>query len=332
MKKKEAVKYSLEQMDAEQKKIQQDIERERLSKSKETAQPTLLKRIGAGLLDFLFTGGLFALLFVFSYFVIFPSTGYQSAAQTIIETHENSELFIIENGKYEQIIDHYDDSKTPEENYDVHITHFYSTDERAVKDNKLEAYNNSKLSSGYYEIDGEGNIVRISTVSSETARVFLQNEYMKAVNYFDSSEVLLKAVKTTYNTMIISILITVTISCAVMYFAVPLLEKKNRSFGYMIFKIIPVDSSSLQQTSKSKIALRSLIFVILTFISPITMYYWLGSFTFIFIPFFLNTVVLCFSKTNSGIHDIAAKINVINESHSNAFQNLKNIIGDNKQQ
>lgn len=327
MKKKDAVKYSLEQMDAEQKKIQQEQERERLSKSKENAQPSLIKRIGAGLLDFVFTAGLFAGLFVFAYFIIFPSVGYQDAAYTILEAHQSSELFVIENGKYELISDHYDESKTPEENYDVRITHYYDS----LSDKKLlTEYENRKLEN-YYEKVGE-DIVRKESVSSDTARIFLQNEYTKAVDYFDSSEVLLKAIRITNTTMIVSILVIVTISSAVMYFAIPLLDKRQRTLAYMIFKLIPVDSSNLGQTTRGKIALRSLVFVVISYISPITMYIWFSSFAFIFIPFFLNTIVLCFSKTNSGIHDIAAKINVINESHSNAFQNLKNIIGDKEQQ
>ena len=68
--KKQVVEDAVQQMDMEQRKIQQDRLREELNKGKEAAKPSLLKRIGAGILDFVFAAALAVSAYIFSYFVI----------------------------------------------------------------------------------------------------------------------------------------------------------------------------------------------------------------------------------------------------------------------
>ena len=77
MKKKEAIENSLEEMDARYQKEQIEKQKEEVSKRQDIARPSLLKRIGAALLDFIFAAIFAAGVFAFSYFVIFPSLGYQ---------------------------------------------------------------------------------------------------------------------------------------------------------------------------------------------------------------------------------------------------------------
>ena len=329
MKKREAIKSGIEQMDAEQRKIQEERAREQLNKQKDNARPSLLKRIAAGLLDFAFAALLAGGLFTITYFSIFPSLGYQENAEIILTTHENSGLFVINNAQYEELTSHYDDEErlTPESYYDVKISHFYKTDDRAIKANKYDEYVQSKIDSGYYEINEEGNCVRKEEVNAATAKTFLEKEYKLAVDFFYEDPALNKAYNITYDIMSYSLLIIVSISVSVFYFAVPLLDNRYRTFGYMICKLIIVDSKTMQETNRLMIALRSFIFVIITYISPLTFYFWLGGFTYAFIPFFLNTVLLSFSRTNSGLHDYAAQVNVINKSHTNAFATLQQITG-----
>ena len=323
MKKRKAIQSGIEQMDAEQRRIQADIEREQLAKSKDMARPTLLKRIGAGLLDFVFAALLAAGLFTIAYFAVFPSLGYQSAAETIINAYEESGLYELGDGNYAQLT--YDESKTPEENYDVPLTYFYRTNTRAIQENKIEEYNNSKLDSGYYELNAENQFVRKEGVEPSEVKVFLYSEYQKAIDYLFSDPELVKAHNVAYQIMWYSLLIVIVLSSSIFYIAVPLIDKKHRSIAYMVFKIIPADSTNLGPVKWTNIVLRSFIFIVITYVSPLTLYFWLGGFTFAFIPLFLNILLMSFTRTNSAIHDFGSRINVINESHSNAFETLKAI-------
>ena len=63
MKKEEAVDKAFNDANY-QTRSESDKEKERIENIKDSARPALLKRIGAGLLDFLFSASLFALLLV----------------------------------------------------------------------------------------------------------------------------------------------------------------------------------------------------------------------------------------------------------------------------
>ena len=94
MKKRDAVNMSIEQMDAQQRKIEANRKKDEFDEKKSKARPSLLKRVASGLIDFafaaIFAGGLFAL----TYFTIFPSVGYQDSAQFILDEYVDSGLFL----------------------------------------------------------------------------------------------------------------------------------------------------------------------------------------------------------------------------------------------
>ena len=327
---KKALEDGLEILDQEQRKFQEEKDRERLNDRKEIARPSLLKKIGAALLDFLFAGLFATSIFAFSYFVIFPSTGYQDASQRIIEYHRDSSLFVLANGKYERITSHYDDAKTPEENFDVPITYFYKTNAYAIKNNQLKAYNDRKLASNLYVLDENENIVRKEGIANIDAKNYLIDEYKIAVDYFFTDPQLNSDYKLTYNVMFTSLITIVIISAGIFYYAIPLVDKTHATFGYKIAGLIPVNSEGLTPINWKQVLLRSTIFVIITYISPLTMYILFKTMTFSFIPFFINTAILCFSHSNSGLHDYASKVVVINKSYSNPFESLKAITGEDK--
>lgn len=301
-------------------------------RKKENARPSLIKRIGIGLLDFVFAAVFAGALFAVTYFAIFPSIGYNEAAEKIVLAYDQSHLYQNVNGNFTLISNNYDDSKTPEEQYDVAITSFYSENQRAIKDGKLEKYNDLKISSGYYELDGDGNYVRKEGVTTTVAKTFLEQEYGKAVDYLFEDDEIVEAYHKTFNTMAYSILIIVSISSLAFYIVIPLTDKRHRTLGFMIGKVMPVDSKTLGPVYWEKILIRNFIFIIFTFISPITLYIWAKAFTYSFIPFFANSFVLLVTRSNSGIHDYAGHTNVINESFSNPFETLKAITEQGEQQ
>ena len=331
MKKKDAVQKGIDDLTNYQPQLSYaEQQRLILEKKKDDARPALLKRIGAGILDFLMAAATAAGLFALAYFAIFPSVGYQSSAAFMINTYDTCHLYQAgKDGKagYVPLTDCYDDEKTPEENYDVPLTDFYSTNLRAVKENQLQKYVDRKINSGYYEINDQGQCVRKADVQRDTVKIFLEREYNTAVDYLFTDPEVVHAVNILNYTIPTTILITVCVGCAIFYFAIPLLDKKRRTIGYMVLRIMPVTSNDLSTPTRSMIALRSLIFVVVDFISLITIGLFLGGTSYSFIPFFLNTVVLCLTHSNSGIHDYATRIVVLNESGTNVMSEMKQMLG-----
>ena len=336
MKKKDAVQkgiddivgYEPEMSYAEQQRLL-------LQKKKDDARPALLKRIGAGLLDFLMAAAAAAGLFTLAYFTIFPSVGYQSATAFMINTYDTCHLYKPgTDGRigYVTLTQLYDDDKTPEQNYDVPLIEFYSTNLRAVNEDQLQKYTDRKINSGYYYINDQGECVRKGDVQKDTVKIFLEKEYNSAIDYLFKDPEVIHAVNILNYTIPTTILITVSIGCAVFYFGMPLLDYRRRTLGYIILKIIPVTSNELAVPTRSMIALRSFIFVIVDYISLITIGLFLGGTSYSFIPFFLNTVILCLSHSNSGIHDYATRIIVINESGTNALSSMKQMIGESEEE
>ena len=335
IKKDEAVRLSIEEMDHQQQQIRADQLREELEKRKDSARPSLLKRIGAGLLDFIMALAFAGALFVIAYFAILPAAGYNKASKQIFDAYEQSGLYVKGNQtNYDQLIKHYDEDKTPEENYDVPLTFFYTTNDRAISENQNEAYIQRKVDSGYYVIDENGKCVSKTGVIFGDRQYFLETEYSRAIDYLWKDPTLIKAQNITYMSMFLSILSCTLISCLFFYFIVPLADKGNRTFAYMIFKLIIVDSKDLQPiTDKGRIILRAFMFVTITYISTILLYFWAGGITYAYIPFTLNTLILAVAHSNSGLHDYGTRINVLNQSQSNPFENLQAITnqGENTQ-
>ena len=334
MKKNEAIQQGIDDIPGYKPELSYAEKKEaELLKKKDDARPALLKRIGAGILDFLMAAALSAGFFAIAYFTIFPSVGYQASTQFMIQTYETSSLYLPnENGVgYVQLPQKYNDDKTPEENYDVNITKFYSTNARAYSEGQLEKYNNRKIDSGYYYLE-DGVYKRKDTVAKDTAKAYLEKEYYAAVDYLFQDPQVVQAVNILNYTIPVTILITVCMGCAVFYFAIPLIDEKRRTLGYMILRIMPVTSNELERPLRSMIALRSFIFVVIDYISLITIGLLLGGTSYSFIPFFLNTVIICLSHSNSGIHDYATRIIVVNESMTNALSSMKQMLGQNEEE
>ena len=330
MKKKDAIQKGVDDLIGYQPELSySEQQRLILQKKKDDARPALLKRIGAGILDFLFAASLAAGLFAIAYFAILPSVGYQSATSFMINTYETSGLYYPKEGNigFVPLTEKYDDDRTPEQNYDEPISNFYSTNLRAVRENQLEQYVTRKINSGYFVINDQNECVRKDGVQKDTVKAYLEKEYNIAVEYLFKDPDVVHAANVLNYSIPVTILITVCLGCSVFYFAVPLIDEKRRSLAYIIFRMIPVTSDAMTTPTRSMIALRSFIFVIIDYISMITIGLFLGGTSYSFIPFFLNTVLLSLTHSNSGIHDYATKIVVINESGTNAISEMKQMLG-----
>ena len=195
-KKREAIISGIEQMDAEQRKIQAERKREELNDKKEKARPPLLKRVGIGLVDLVIAAAMAFGFFMIAYTAVFPRVGYNTSAQYVLDSYDNSHLFVYGSTGYEKLSSHYDDSKTPEENYNVPISHYYKTNARAIEDNRYSAYTAGLVETGYYELNSSNDVVRKEGIPSSTVKPVLQERYENAVKYFYTDPALKQAQKT----------------------------------------------------------------------------------------------------------------------------------------
>lgn len=325
MKAKESVNITLEQLDQEAKKQQAEKEREEMDKRQNNAKPALIKRIGIGLLDFIFAGIIMGACFLFSYFVLFEPLGYNAASEKIISTYQDSGLFVLNEGKFISISEKFDAANDPVAYYDVPITNYYKNDARAVANHKLETYIQAKLDSTYFVLDGENNCVPKEGIGTLVLKETLERELENAIGFFYENPELNDAAKTTYNIVIYSVLISVTIGSVAMYIIVPLIDKQRRTLAYIICGLKIVNKDTMQIISLGRAMLRNGSFIILIYISAVTLYMLTNQIFFSTIPLFINTIFMCLFHTNNGFHDIIGECNVINKTYSNAVSELETI-------
>ena len=328
MKKRDAIQKGIDNLPAHQLTFEEK-RRAELEKKKDDARPALLKRMGAGLLDLIFSAAVAAGLFAIAYFAFFEKIGYQGASSTMMDVYQHSGLYVTsaDDSRFVQLPEKYNSELSPEKNYDEPITNFYTTNARAVREEMNIEYIQRKVASNYYIINDEGDCVRKAGISEEVAKAYLEKEYYRAVDYLFNDPIIVNATRLITYTVPITVLIVSVISFSIFYFTIPLLDKKKRTLAYMIFKIMPVTSEELVTPVNSKIFFRSLMYVTLNYISIITIGFILGGITYSFIPFLINTVCISFSRSNSGLYDFGTKIIVINESRSNAISSLQQIAG-----
>ena len=225
MKQKEAVKLTLEELDRQAEK-----DREEMEDRQDNARPFLIKRIGVGLLDFVFMLVIVAASFFFADFVFFDAVGYNDASDYIITTYTESGLFISENGSFKQLPERYDEEQDLILYYDVPITNFYKTNQKAISENKLVSYNQAKLDSNYFIVNELNEIVRKEGVSNVNLQNFLENKYTEAYNLFIDNNDLNLATQKMFNTITFTILISTTIGAGIIYIVIPLLDSSSASF------------------------------------------------------------------------------------------------------
>lgn len=273
------------------------------------SRPSLMRRIGSGLLDLVFIFVLFVLVELIAMGVFFRPLGYFDAKNDIDNVFIESGLYLRQNGLNVTITNAYDETKTVEQNYDLPITNYYTNDQRCIENDMFSQYEQSKLNSGYFVKDEVGNIVVKSDVSQENLKEFFQQEYTNALAFLRKNATYVEAVNKTFNIMVYSILIALLISVAVFYFAIPLLRKNGETLGQIICKICLMDVTKIGQVGKMQVLVRSLVVVVLNFLIPFWIFVFFGNVSTLTI--LISFAVTCLTKYNQGIHDFLSKTQVV---------------------
>ena len=250
----------------------------------------------------------FAGLMVFAAAVLFESFGYADAIVTINNIDKQSGLYVERDGMYLYIDNAYDNAKSIEDNYDLPISNYYSTDSRAVEADKMAEYNLAKEQSKLFDKDSNGKWIP-KQADSDALRTFYQQQYARAVDFLAKDPTYVGAVNKTFQIMMSTIFVALLISTAIFYFAVPLLRKKGETLGQMICKVCLIDSRDNTPPKKTQVLLRSLAVVVINFFLPLTIYVVFSNFSLL--PVIISMSVMCLTKYNKGIQDYVSQTHVV---------------------
>jgi len=208
-------------------------------KTSKYPQPYLITRFGAAFFDLLFVIVIAAVFQLGFYFTGFNMFNYQEKRTEIRELARESGLYVVDGNSFVEVSKVYTENNDLIEQYEERITYFYTHDERAIKDNKIVEFKESKLITKYFtEIDGE--LVK-SEIDQSYFLNFYKTEYDKALKYFQSNPTYILNANDTFMIFVGFGLASITLSCAVVYLLIPLLTKKKVTPAQGILCLMPVD-------------------------------------------------------------------------------------------
>lgn len=283
-------------------------------------RPYLISRFGAGLLDLAVSIALVVGLQFLLAYLLYAPLGYYSAHEEILNTYEESHLFFkTEAGDYDLLTDHYDNTKTLEENYDTPIVYYYSNVDYPKSFDKIGKYNTAKVATGLWDSNNQ----RTDTFDEMQAKTWLITQYNEAVSLCKNSPSYVNGINhmiyVTYFTLLISIVIG-SLPC---YLIVPLLNKRGATPFQLIFKMGLADKETDKQVKKSQIVLRYIVLLGLDFLLPEVWWYFFGGAKYLFgVPFFADIAVMCFTPNNTSIHDLVSRSYVISVRGDVDFKDL----------
>lgn len=275
---------------------------------KQIGRPSLLRRIGSGLLDLLFIFAALVILEFFAAGVVFRPLGYFDAQNDVNTVFAESGLYLRINGFNVQLPNAYDESKSVEDNYDKPLTAYYTNDARCREQNKLADYVQAKRDSGFYTETEDGLVLR-EDADEGKLKSFFEQQYAQAVDFLTTDPVYVAAVNKTFNVMIYSLLICFLIAAAVFYFIVPLARKDGETVGQIICKICLVDASCVGRVRKMQVVVRSLVVVVLNFLIPFWIFVFFNHVTML--PTLVTFAMMCLVKYNRSVQDFASQTQVI---------------------
>ena len=277
---------------------------------KNLPKPYLLTRIAASFLDFLLACLLFAGIEAALYFTIFEPLGYHQLMNESQAVLQDSHLYVLDDDKgLLTITEAYDENLSPEENYDVPLTYYYTNDVRAIADNRLVRYHNSKLVSGYFIEESEGVFVRADGADDAEVKAFFVGAYDDAVTFLEADPVYLNGVEKTFYIVIFTSLFSATLGMAIIFLRTPLLNKYGQTPYKLVYKLCLAEARDDTRVKKGQLFIRFIILLSFNIWVPILLFARFSYFTLI--PIFISIVLMSLTKTFSGPHDYVARTYIV---------------------
>jgi hypothetical protein len=303
----------MEQMELESKRQEKAKLKEEI---KNAPKPYLLKRIWAGLLDFIFIVILMLGFQTLTNLVVINSNSYNDLIYQTHQMLEQSNLYEInENGDFVEY--------SSEDDLNNVIYTYYSINSYAIENNKLNDYNNSKKESNLFDVDSLGNYVVKSNIDLESLSLFYQSEYQAAIDFFESNPSYDKLLsKISFINLMIS-LSAITMATAIIYLLIPLLRKEGETPAQILLKLCIVDSRDMKQIKKWQVITRYIIILLFDYFLPVILLLQNGY--FVPITIIITVGMMCITKNHISPHDFATQGMVVLKRRADEFSILKSL-------
>lgn len=263
----------------------------------EVVKAPFSRRVGVAITD------LFILLFTFLIFntyilspIVASTTSYTKATDEYKEVLLDSNLYILNDKNYQEIINTYDEKSQTEKEFYLYI------DSKLIK--FYENYNNENINiTTYNEAKEESNLFDINYTlkndsNIEEVKEFFNNEYNKALRLFNNyDDNYLDLARTITQYSIVIMISALTISSIILYLVIPLCMKNGETIGKKLFSIGLASAKDGFKVKKTQIIIRFLVFFLIEILLSI---FTLG------IPLIISFSMLVFNKNGYSLHDYFA--------------------------
>lgn len=280
----------------------------------EVVKAPFSRRVGVAITD------LFILLFTFLIFntyilspIVASSTSYTKVTDEYKEVLLDSNLYILNDKGYQEIIKTYDEKTQTEKEFYLYID---------SKLNKFyKGYNNDNINiKTYNEAKEESNLFNVdytlkNDIKSEEAKTFFTNEYNEALrlfNNYDDNYLDLARIITQYS--IIIMISALTIASIILYLIIPLCMKNGETIGKKLFSIGLASAKDGFKVKKTQIIIRFLVFFLIEIL--------LSIFTF-GIPLIISFSMLAFNKNGYSLHDYFAATICVDRKNTIIYKDYK---------
>ena len=261
------------------------IHRENLIKQN---RPFLLTRYVAAFIDFLIMVITFIVLLTCFEPLIINSTNYNNYVT-------NAQIVLENSGLYNKNEDNFFTQKEYDKTiYDQIITNYYSSDNYAKENNKLDEYNKAKSESTFYtKVDD--NLVLNNDVDEEKLKNFLTDQYQKALAFVKTNPIYIQNINK---------------SVTIFYLIVPLCRKNGETIGQMIFKMKLIDTRTISQVKKWQILVRYIIILAFDYLLGATLYLKFSP-GIMLLPILITSFCIALTKLNVGPHDLISQTMIV---------------------
>lgn len=266
----------------------------------------------AALIDLIVIGLLFAIIETGLFYTVFHPLGYHQSISEVRTVLAQSSLHVYDETRgYLTITEAYDDTKTAAENYDLPITTYYTTNPRAIATNRLSAYYDAKITSGYFELNDQNIPEVVPTVAESNLKTFYEGEFNKALTFFKQDPVYYSGLQKTFLIIVFTSLFSVTVAAGIIYLLIPLLRRDGETPAQMMFRIALADARDNTRVKRRQIVGRFVILLFFNIWIPILIYAAFSS--LILISVVVTIAMMSLSKSFSGPHDYISHSYVVSK-------------------
>ena len=248
--------------------------------------------------------------------IVVATTSYTQITEEYKKVMLDSNLYILDDGSYLEIIDTYDEEKQTERNFynyiDSKLVKFY---EKYNNENiNISTYNNAKdetnLFNNDYTIKDDASLNELKT--------FLEKEYNEALRLFNNYDDKYMDLARDITMYSVAIMIgALIISTIILYLIIPLFMKNGETLGKKLFSIGLASAKDGFKVKRSQIIIRFLVFLLLELL--------LSVFTF-GLPLIISFSMLVFNKNGYSLHDYLAATVCIDRKNTIIYKDYDEFI------